>query len=157
MVICCVGSLIYLGGGAGVLRCSRARREPPGRRAPGDDRSECDGVHRRVTDCHLRRPELALPHALRPETERLPVSRAGLHHRRAAQEEEDRVAAAQPAQLLQLFALLRTLDGRLYCNILSPSFYPHFQVMYGQRTNQNNSMRSLRYKRIKWFKMWAWE
>lgn len=107
-----------IGRGEGIFRCPWAGREPSGRRAPGDDRAKCDRMPRRIKNRDLWWPELALPHPLWPKTECLPVSWTGLHHRRATQEEEDRIAAPQPAESPGILALPGTLNGGDGCREL---------------------------------------
>lgn len=97
---------VWPGGVASILRRARAGGEPPGRRASGDDGAECDGVHRRVSRRHLRRPQLAVPHPLRPQAQRIPVPGAGLHHRRALEEAAHPVAASDRPELFATRAIL---------------------------------------------------
>ena len=108
----------WAGRDEGLLRRARARGEPSGRSAPGDDGAECDGVNWRLHDGHLRGPQLALPHPLRPPPQRLPVPRAGLRHCRAPPQAPHQVLgqlpfrATPPGRRLRLLVISLSL-----CNI----------------------------------------
>ena len=121
-------------------------------------------MHWRVTHRDLRWPERPLPHPLRPQAERVPVSGARVHNRREAEEEEDPVIVwAQQHLALAAFWFLNSewvdgLEGEMYvcmysirwCLLLVKIICPELSACWGGAAMSTLSFLfiSCMYKRI---------
>lgn len=88
--------------GASFLWCAWTRRQLCWRYSSGDDRSKCDRVHWRLTNCDLRWFKCSLSHTLWPKAQRFPVPWASLYCCWTTKEEENQISKLTLSKYLSL-------------------------------------------------------
>lgn len=104
--------------GESFLWCAWTRRQLCWRYSSGDDRSECDRVHWRLTNCDLRWLECPLSHTLWPKAQCFSVAWACLYCCWTTKEEENQISKSSLSKYLGLlykYVSIWLFVERLWC------------------------------------------